>query len=132
MNGDGDGDGVGTGTEIGVKTRERTWDGNGDGSGDGNGAVAEMVMGMRMGTGTGMRTRSGRAEETRRSAKTNSSVLEAIRHLYFAYAMISVYRRWRLRANDSPVHIARCLCTRIAPRGQPNPRHGKERTESGA
>ena len=132
MNDGGDGDGVGTGTEMGMETRERTWDRNGDGSGDGNGAVAEMVMGMRMGTGTGMRTRSGRAEEKRRSAKKNQEFLKAIRHLYSAYAIISVYRRWRLRANDSSVLIARCLCTRIAPRRQPNPRGGKGRTESGA
>ena len=53
-------------------------------------------------------------------------------HFHFARVTISEDRGWRLRAPDSSVRKARCLYTRIVPRGQPGPRDGKERTGSGA
>ena len=92
---------MGTGTGVGMETR----------------AVAEMGTGTRMGSGTGTRTGSERAEERRRSARNRTIIVDAIRHFYSARVITSADRGWHLRAPDSSVHTARCLYTRIAPKG---------------
>ena len=92
---------IGTRTEAGTETR----------------AVAEMGKGTRTGTGTGMKTRSERVEERRRSAKTSTRVVDTIRRFPSTRVIISADRGWSLRAPDSSIHKARCLYTRIAPRG---------------
>ena len=85
-----DGYGDGSGTRTGVEANERTHDGNGDGSGDGAEAGTgletrgriNIVTGTEegtepravaeVGTGTGTRTRSSKAEEWRRSARSST------------------------------------------------------------
>ena len=147
MNGDvnGYGGGTGAGTRTNVEANERTPNESGDGSGNGAGtgtgtwvescrgtqllyengdgseretrAVAEIRTGPRMGTATGTRTRSGRTEKRRISARNRLSLADAISPFHSARVIISADRGWRLRAPDSSVRIARCLYTYIEPRG---------------
>ena len=66
--------------------------GTGTGAGTETKAVAEMGTRMRMGRGMGTRTGSGRAEEIRRSARNRTRIVDAIRHVYSARAIISADR----------------------------------------
>ena len=54
------------------------------------------------------------------------------RHFHSACVIIYADREWCLRAPDSSVRKARCLYTRLVPRGQSGARDEKERTASGA
>ena len=55
-------------------------------------AVAEKGTGTRIGTWTGTRTKSGMAEERRRTAKTSNRGVDAIRHFHSARVIISADR----------------------------------------
>ena len=81
------------------------------------GAGTETRAIVKMGTGKRTRTGSGRAGGGRRSARKRTRVVDAIRHFHSARVVISADTGWRLRAPDSSVRKARCLNTRIAPRG---------------
>ena len=75
---------MGTGTGMG-RERERGWRpanehrmGTGTGAGTETRAVAEIGTGTRMGTGTATRTGSGRVEESRKSARHRTRVVDAM------------------------------------------------------
>ena len=85
--------------------------------GTGTGAGMETRAVEEMGTGTGTKTGSGRAEERRGNARNHIKIADAISQLHSARVITSADRGWRLRVPDSPVRKARCLYTRIAPRG---------------
>ena len=106
---------MGTGTE---RERERGWRQTKERKmGTGTGVGTEMRAVVEMGTGTGVETGSGRAEEKRRSARNCTKIVDAIMHFHSARVTISADRGWCLRAPDSSVRKARCLYTRIIPRG---------------
>ena len=90
-------------------------DGNGDKDGNGDGNEDETVED------------GGEAKKRNRTR-----VVDAIWHFHSSRVILSADRGWCLRAPDSSVRTARCLYTRIAPRGSPGPRDGNERTGSGA
>ena len=76
-NGDESGDGAGTGTGAGVETCRLTQDGNGGGTRTEAKTVAEFGAGTRT-TGTETRIGSGRAKESRRSARNRKIVVDAM------------------------------------------------------
>ena len=114
-----------------VETCGRTQDGDRDGNGDGNESSNGDGNGYEDGNGDGNedgieeRGEAKKRKKSHKSCRRDQALLLRMRHHLCK-------QRVALRALDSSIRKAWCRYTRIAPRGQPCPRDGKERMGSGA